>query len=118
MLCDGAADRDPRQFTDPDEILLDRPPVAAWPSSLVSTSTSVPFDRPEFEIVLRSVLARMLVSKWNGRVVGSNSVGLVAGWLTTPATFTPGPRVDTDPRAADWKYCTEVEGSGPGADPA
>jgi hypothetical protein len=33
-----------------------------------------------------------------------DNCGIVMGWETLPATFTPGPRAGADPGVAGWRY--------------
>ena len=106
MLCYGAADRDPREFADPDEIVVDRPPGRSVAfGSGIHKCLGIHFARLEFEIVLRAVLARMpdLRVDRDG-VVGNSCVGIVAGWVAIPATFTPGPRLGADPGVPNWSF--------------
>ncbi|NUP31517.1 MAG: cytochrome P450 [Streptomycetaceae bacterium] len=92
MLCFGAADRDPRVFADPDAFAFGRPARRSVAFGAgIHKCLGIHFARMEFEIVMRTVLDRIpdfAIAPESVRPY--DSVGIVAGWSSIPAAFTPG----------------------------
>jgi cytochrome P450 len=105
MFCYGAADRDPREFPDPDEIVIDRPTKRSVAfGSGIHKCLGMHFARLEFQIVVRTVLDRIPdFQVERSGVEAYDHVGIVAGWASIPVTFTPGGRVGADPGLPDWQ---------------
>lgn len=95
MLCFAAANRDPREFAEPDEFRLGRRSGrhVAFGSGL-HRCLGAHYAQLEFEIILTTVLRRMPDFRIDAeRAYKYDNIGLVDGWVTLPATFTPGPKV-------------------------
>ncbi len=104
MLCFAAACRDERQFPSPEVIDLDRRPNlhAAFGAGVHRCIGSM-FARLEFETLINTILRRMPDYQVDLDAVRSfENVGVVAGYTTIPATFTPGPRLGVDPGIEGW----------------
>jgi cytochrome P450 len=104
MIAYAAAGRDPREFVDPDNVVLDRPANrhVAFGSG-IHKCLGTHFARLEFESVLTTVLRRMPDFAINRDEVDAyDCVGVVAGWTSIPATFTPGPRIGADAGVPGW----------------
>jgi cytochrome P450 len=106
MFCYGGADRDPRVFADPDEIQLGREVSRSVAfGSGIHKCLGIHFARMEFETVLRTALQRMPDFEVDlDRIDAYDNVGIVAGWTSIPATFTPGRRIGVDAGVPGWKY--------------
>jgi cytochrome P450 len=90
----ASANQDPAEFDRPDEILLDRFPNRHQAFGLgLHRCIGSNFTRMEFRVMLEEVLTRMpdFVIDAAGSEKYEN-IGIVNGWKTMPATFTPGPR--------------------------
>jgi cytochrome P450 len=90
----SAANRDDAAFDDPDKVVLDRFPNrhAAFGMGIHRCIGSN-LARTVFQIVLRDVLARMPDYRIDrGRAEKYKAQSVVNGWVSIPATFTPGPR--------------------------
>jgi cytochrome P450 len=92
LLSFASANQDPAEFESPDEIILDRFPNRHQAFGLgLHRCLGSNFTRMEFRVVLEEVLQRLpdfVVDR-----AGSEryeSIGIVNGWATMPATFTPG----------------------------
>jgi cytochrome P450 len=91
----AGANRDPGQFDRPGEIVIDR-----FPNRHVAFGTGLHrclgsnFARVELSSMVSEVLRRIpdytLVSGESSRYP---SIGVINGWISLPATFTPGPAV-------------------------
>jgi cytochrome P450 len=95
LLCYASANRDEDIFEDPESLRIDRTPNRhiAFGAGLHRCIGSF-FARMIFEVMVHEVLARMpdyKVDEENIRPYGS--VGDINGWVTIPATFSPGKRV-------------------------
>jgi cytochrome P450 len=104
MIAYAAAGRDPREFDDPDNVLLDRPTNrhVAFGSG-IHKCLGAHFARMEFESVLTTVLRRMPDFRIQlDAIDGYDCVGVVAGWTSIPATFTPGLKVGADAGVVGW----------------
>jgi cytochrome P450 len=104
MLCYAAACRDPREFANADEFVLDRKPNLhlAFGGGNHRCLGSL-FARLEFEIVTNTVLRRMRDFRVDLDAVRSfDHVGVVTGFKRVPATFTPGSRLGIDPHIPGW----------------
>lgn len=106
MLCWAAANRDPREFERPEDVVLDRKPnrhVGFGYGNHRCIGTY--FAKLEYELIMAAVLKRLPDFKVDmDKAAPYDNVGIVAGWTTIPATFTPGPRVDADPGIEGWDY--------------
>jgi cytochrome P450 len=95
-LAYSAANRDPEIFEDPETVRIDRFPnrhvgFGAGRHRCIGSFQA----RMMFETMIREVLARMpdyQVLHGGGR--SYPSVGVINGWISIPAVFTPGPRVN------------------------
>lgn len=106
MLCFAAASRDPREFPDPETVVLDRKPNRhVGFGSGNHRCIGAHFARLEYELIMSSVLRRLPDFKVDVAAAESyDNVGIVAGWTTVPATFTPGPKVGADPGVPGWDF--------------
>lgn len=104
MLCYAAACRDPQRFDAPDTVILDRNPNAHLGfGNGQHRCLGSGFAQLEFEVILSTVLRRMPDFRVDLDAVESfANVGVVAGYVKVPATFTPGTRVGVDPRVPGW----------------
>lgn len=104
MLCFAAACRDPEAFADADALVPERKPNmhVAFGAGTHRCIGSM-FARLEFEIIFSTVLRRMPDFQVDiNRVTSFDNVGVVMGFTSVPATFTPGERVGADPKIAGW----------------
>ncbi|HET9628926.1 MAG TPA: cytochrome P450 [Novosphingobium sp.] len=95
MLLYAAANRDPNEFPEPDEFRVGRRTNrhVAFGSGL-HRCLGAHYAQLEFEIILTTVLRRMPDFRIDAeRAYKYDNIGLVDGWVTLPATFTPGPKV-------------------------
>jgi cytochrome P450 len=94
LLSFASANQDPEEFENPDEIILDRFPNRHQAFGLgLHRCLGSNFTRMEFRVVLEEVLERL--PDFVVDPAGSEryeSIGIVNGWATMPATFTPGTR--------------------------
>jgi cytochrome P450 len=100
MLCYAAACRDPKAFYDAEDLVLERKPNVhvAFGGGIHRCIGSL-YARLEFETVFNTVLRRMPDFQVElDKVVSFANVGIVTGFISVPATFTPGPRVGADPK--------------------
>lgn len=106
MLCFGAANRDPREFDAPENVVLDRKPNRhVGFGSGNHRCIGAHFAKLEFEIIMQTLIRRMPDFRVDVAAAKSyNHVGIVAGWITVPATFTPGPRIGADPGVLGWQF--------------
>jgi cytochrome P450 len=94
----AAANHDPAIFDRPDEIVLDRSPNRHTTFGIgVHRCLGSNFARAELALMLGQVLERIP----DYRIIESEAVkyptiGVVNGWVSMPATFTPSHRVTTD----------------------
>ncbi len=94
-LAYAAANRDPEVFQDPDLLKLDRFPnrhigFGAGKHRCIGSFQA----RMMFETMIREVLTRMPDYQIDEALLkGYPSIGVVNGWISIPATFTPGPKV-------------------------
>ena len=94
----AAANHDPAVFDQPDQIVLDRSPNRHTTFGVgVHRCLGSNFARAELALMLGEVLKRIP----DYRIVEAESVkyptiGIVNGWVSMPATFTPSQRVTTD----------------------
>ncbi len=94
LLSFASANLDPEEFDRPDEIILDRFPNRHQAFGLgLHRCLGSNFTRMEFRVVLEEVLERLpdFVVDPSGSE-RYESIGIVNGWATMPATFTPGAR--------------------------
>jgi len=95
MLCYAAANRDAREFPDPDRFRLSRRSNrhVAFGSGL-HRCLGAHYAQLEFETIITTVLRRMPDFRIHAeRAYKYDNIGLVDGWVSLPATFTPGPRL-------------------------
>jgi cytochrome P450 len=94
----SGANRDPEIFEDPDTIKLDRFPnrhigFGAGQHRCIGSFLA----RMMFETMLDAVLTRVPDYRIDAdKAENYPSVGVVNGWISLPATFTPGPKVPVD----------------------
>jgi cytochrome P450 len=94
LLSFASANQDPEEFDNPDEIVLDRFPNRHQAFGLgLHRCLGSNFTRMEFRVVLEEVLERLpdFVVDRSGSA-RYESIGIVNGWATMPAAFTPGSR--------------------------
>jgi cytochrome P450 len=94
LLSYASANRDPHAFPDADECVLDRFPNKhlSWGLGLHRCLGSH-LARAQVEVILKEVLSRMpdfAIDEDRSRQYPN--LGIVNGWVTMPATFTPGER--------------------------
>jgi cytochrome P450 len=97
LMCFGAVNRDHSEFPDADSFVVDRFPNRHVAFGLGKhRCIGSTLARAEFAIVLRQILARMPDYEIDGdRAIQYPSIGIVNGYITMPATFTPGSRSHT-----------------------
>jgi cytochrome P450 len=102
MLCFAAACRDPSEYQSAGEVRLERSrPTHAGFGAGPHQCLGRLFARVEFEVILQTVLRRMPDFEVDvSRVVTLDSVGISSGFVSVPATFTPGRRLGVDPNLA------------------
>jgi cytochrome P450 len=90
----ASANQDPEEFDRPDEIVLDRFPNRHQAFGLgLHRCLGSNFTRMEFRVMLEEVLTRMPDFAVDAAASEKyENIGIVNGWKTRPATFTPGPR--------------------------
>lgn len=101
MLCFAAACRDPNEFDQADDLVLERKPNmhVAFGAGNHRCLGSL-YARLEFEIIFNTVLRRMPDFQVElDKVKSFDNVGIVTGFTSIPATFTPGPKVGADMKA-------------------
>jgi len=91
----AGANRDPRQFESPDEVIIDR-----FPNRHVAFGTGLHrcigsnFARVELSSMVSEVLRRIPdYALATGQARKYPSIGVINGWISLPATFTAGPVV-------------------------
>lgn len=104
MLCYAAASRDPREFVDPDSFRFDRRANRHTGfGSGIHRCIGAHYAELEFEVVLSTVLRRMPDFEIDAaKVTKYDNIGIVDGWITVPATFTPGQQIGVDPGVPGW----------------
>ncbi len=100
MLCFAAACRDPREFDKAEEVVLERKPnLHVALGSGTHRCLGQFYARLEFETILNTVLRRMPDFQVDLDAVKSfENVGVVTGFTSVPATFTPGAKLGVDPK--------------------
>ncbi|MDB5447549.1 MAG: cytochrome [Phenylobacterium sp.] len=106
MLCWPAANRDPREYPDPLDIKLERKPKMQVGFGFGNhRCLGQHYARVEFEIIFNTVLRRMPDIEIDVAAAKQfDNCGIVTGWQTLPATFTPGKRIGADPGVENWDY--------------
>lgn len=106
MLCWPAANRDPREYPNPLEIDLDRRPRMQVGFGFGNhRCLGQNYARVEFEIIFNTVLRRMPDIRVDlGTARQYDNCGIVVGWETLPATFTPGQKTGADAGVVGWEY--------------
>jgi cytochrome P450 len=98
MLVWAAANRDPKVFENPDEVIFDRGSNRHLAfGSGIHRCIGSSFARMMFEEMIAQILAR--IPEWEVDYTGARryrSVGTINGWETMPIRFTPGLRVPCD----------------------
>jgi cytochrome P450 len=91
LLSWASANRDPEIFDRPDELRIDRLPNRHVAFGLgVHRCLGSNLARAEFAIIVRQVLERIPDFTVTEDAQPYESIGIVNGWATMPATFTPG----------------------------
>lgn len=98
LLAWSAANRDPDIFDRPEELVLDR-----FPNRHIGFGAGMHRCAGSF---MARVMFEVMFDEWTRRIpeyaidmekaVPYASVATVNGWVTVPATFAPGPKVETD----------------------
>lgn len=104
MLCFAAASRDPREFEQPDEIVLDRKRNRhVGFGSGIHRCLGAHYAALEFDVILSTILRRMpdFVADVS-RAQRYDNIGIVDGWVSIPAIFSPGTRLGVDPNIPGW----------------
>lgn len=106
MLCYAAACRDPERFESPDSVIIDRRPNAHLGfGNGQHRCLGSGFAQLEFEVILSTVLRRLPDFAVDVDAVKTfDNVGVVAGYRSVPASFTPGARTGVDPGVPGWRY--------------
>jgi cytochrome P450 len=96
LMCFGAVNRDRSEFPDADTFVVDRFPNRHVAFGLGKhRCIGSTLARTEFAIVLREILARMPDYELDrDHTTRYPSIGIVNGYITMPAKFTPGSRSD------------------------
>ncbi len=94
LLSYGSANRDGRAFPDPDEFVVDRFPNRHFAFGIgIHRCIGSTFARMEFGVMLDEILERLPDFHVDqSRAQQYPIIGLVNGYISVPATFTPGPR--------------------------
>jgi cytochrome P450 len=104
FLMYAAANRDPKTFKDPEEIILDREPNRHMAFALgVHRCVGSNFARAMFKIMVTEVLRRLPDFHLAGEVVRYPDAGDVYGVEHLPVTFTPGPREGSTPVVSGYR---------------
>jgi cytochrome P450 len=95
MLCFAAASRDPREFEDPDQFRFGRRANRHTGfGSGIHRCIGAHYAELEFELMLSTILRRMPDFRIDTENMEKyHNIGIVDGWISIPATFTPGPRL-------------------------
>lgn len=111
MLCFAGANRDDREFPAPDSLDTSRRPNRhVGFGSGIHRCLGAHFARLEFDVVVSAVLRRMPDFRIAPEAtVKHTNIGIVDGWITIPAQFTPGPRLGVEPGVPGWDYSKNVE---------
>jgi cytochrome P450 len=90
----ASANQDPQEFERPDEVILDRFPNRHQAFGLgLHRCLGSNFTRMEFRVMLEEVLTRAPDFAVDAAASERyENIGIVNGWKTVPATFTPGTR--------------------------
>ena len=113
LLSWGSANFDAEMFKDPDEVKLDRFPNRHQAFGLgIHRCVGSNLARVEFRVVMEEILQRMP----DYVITGARhypSIGVMNGWVSLPATFTPGQRKGTgelpEPPSAAMPSISEAE---------
>jgi len=100
MLCFAAACRDPNAFDRAEEVVLDRKPnLHVAFGSGTHRCLGQFYAKLEFDIIFSTVLRRAPDFQVDVAAVQQfDNVGVVTGFTSVPATFTPGKRLGVDPK--------------------
>ena len=100
LNCWAGANRDGAAFSRPDEFVPDREPNKHASFGMgVHLCLGAPFARMQMRVAVEQVLRRMPDFEVGADIKRYETIGTVNGWISMPATFTPGPRstLDTEP---------------------
>lgn len=94
LLGAGSGCHDEAVFSDPMDVVLDRSPNKHLAFGMgMHRCVGMHLAREEFMVSMRQILERMPdYSLAAGRLVPYPDQGNIAGWISLPATFSPGPR--------------------------
>jgi cytochrome P450 len=93
----SSANFDEEAFDNPDEVQLDRFPNRHQTFGIgIHRCLGSNFTRVEFAVMLEEVLRRLPDFVIGEGAEKYRSIAVVNGWVTLPATFTPGPREGAD----------------------
>jgi len=106
MLCFPAANRDPAVFECPHDVVLDRQRNRHVTfGSGIHRCIGSQFAKLEWEATVSTLLARMPDFRVDVDAARTfDDIGIVMGWRSLPATFTPGRRVGVDPDVPGWEF--------------
>lgn len=109
MMSWAAANHDPERFAQPDEVILDRPSKGHMTFGVgAHTCMGLHLGRRQAQIIISEVLRRMPDYRIApGTAEQYPSTGVINGWISIPATFTPGPQ-STDPARAEAAHLSSV----------
>lgn len=98
LVCWAGANQDPAMFDRPDEVVLDRFPNRHTSFGLgLHRCVGSNLARAEFRVMLDVVLERLPDYQVDEDALEPYpSLGIVNGWISAPATFTPGPSVGAE----------------------
>lgn len=94
----ASANHDDTVFERPEDVVLDRRPNRHTAFGVgAHRCLGAPIARIEIEVMLDAVLTRLPYYRIDEeRARRYTSIGIVNGWITMPATFTPGRPIGTD----------------------
>lgn len=105
MIGYAASCRDPAAFSRPDEVVIDRKPNLhlAFGAGAHRCLGSV-LAQLEFEVMINTILRRMPDFEVDlGKAREFENGGVVCGYQTVPARFTPGKPLGVDPHVSGWE---------------
>lgn len=95
LISYGSANRDGDVFAEPDSVVLDRLPNRHVGFGIgIHRCLGSNLARTTFQVVLGQVLERIPdYEVLEEQATQYDSIGTINGWVTIPATFTPGPKI-------------------------